>query len=330
MDVVMELSECFDILGVQPGAHLKEVRSAFRRLALTCHPDLAGPQGAKKFEAAAAAYARLKSATPAQISESLKKKKSRGAFAGSPFARGGKEARMSREGRRAAKEDDRSQRVRDLMLERALVETELTLARIVEKAARTGDSREPVSVAQRLASSHPGVRLLAMGALARSKPDRETFASLVGMLRRWPPDDDIMEHLTLIDCTAEQKLEIIAALEPRVHLLSEASAFSLMRWGSSSRADESLNERMLSHPSPRVIARALARWRRREPPDDLTLIRLLKREEEEEVLVPLLRLLKERSIPAFACARVRLLSENHASAAVRVWAGSIVRAKNLV
>jgi len=103
-----------------------------------------------------------------------------------------------------------------------------------------------VSVAQRLASSHPGVRLLAMGALARSKPDRETFASLVGMLRRWPPDDDIMEHLTLIDCTAEQKLEIIAALEPRVHLLSEASAFSLMRWGSSSRADESLNERMLS------------------------------------------------------------------------------------
>ena len=55
MGVTLDLFECFDILGVQPGAHLREIRSAFRRLALVCHPDVAGPGSAKKFETVAAA-----------------------------------------------------------------------------------------------------------------------------------------------------------------------------------------------------------------------------------------------------------------------------------
>lgn len=324
MGVTLDLFECFDILGVQPGAHLREIRSAFRRLALVCHPDVAGPGSAKKFETVAAAYARLKTATPAQISESLKKG-SRGA----PFSREKAGVRRSREAHREREQSERSKRVSDLLLERALVDAELYLARVMEKAARVKEEQQSSSFAVRLLSAHPGVRMLALAALIRRPVDGAVLLALLEMVKRWVPDDDTIESLTLLSFSKKQKEELLRALSTKIPLLSEPSAFALMRWSLLSEAGVVVYEKMLSHPSARVIAHALPRWPRKEPPDDLTLIRLLKKE-EEVVLVPLLRLLKDRKVPSWACARVRLLAEKHASASVRVWARSIVQAQNLV
>ncbi|MDI9370044.1 MAG: J domain-containing protein [Synergistaceae bacterium] len=333
MGVTLELFECFDILGVQPGAHLKEIRSAFRRLALSCHPDVAGPGSAKEFETVAAAYARLKSATPTQVTESLKKKKAKakGARRGaSPYSRESSRDRgRSRSSRREKKAGDRSQRVSDLMLERALVDAELYFARIMEKAARSTDAPQSASLAVRLLSAHPAVRMLAIGALIKSSIDAAVLSALVEMVKRWPPDDDVIESLFMLNFSKAQKEAMLSALSAKIPLLSECSALALMRFASRSPAGALVYERMLSHSSHRVLASALPKWPRKEPPDDLTLIRLLKRD-EDVVLVPLLRLLRARRIPAWAAARVKLLAEKHESPAVRVWAGSIVQAQNLV
>ncbi len=332
MGVFLELTDCFEILGVQPGAHLREVRSAFRRLALSCHPDVAGPQTAKQFETIAAAYAQLKSATPAQISESLKKKKSKSTFdGGAPFSWQKNSPRKPKSEQREerAREQERSKRVRDLLLEKAMVEAELSLARIIEKAARKDERSAPAALTKRLLSTHPGVRLLALGALARQPLHKSVSASLMEMIRLWPPDDDTVEHLLLLDYSAEQKGDVLTALGTRVALLSETSALAVVRWAVQSPVKASIVAKMLSHPSPRVIAHALSRWTQKELPDDLTLIRLLKRE-EDEVLIPLLRILKDRKLPVWASGRVRMLAEIHTSPAVRVWARSIVRAQNLV
>ena len=50
MGLPLGLAESFDILGVKPGDNPGEIRSAFRRLALTCHPDVAGSKHAARFE----------------------------------------------------------------------------------------------------------------------------------------------------------------------------------------------------------------------------------------------------------------------------------------
>ena len=329
MSVVFELTDCFEILGVQPGAHLREIRSAFRRLALSCHPDIAGPQKAKQFETIAAAYAQLKSATPAQISESLKKKKHANAEKGSPFSWKKSPPRRPKNERREEREKESSKRVQDLLLEKALVEAELSMARILEKATRKDEKKTVSSLAKRLLSTHPGVRVLALGALARQPLEKSIFLAVLEMLRMWPPDDDTVEYILLLDFSEDQKADIASALSSRSILLSESAALALLRWASILPVKMSVVRKLLSHPSPRVLSQALSRWSEKSLPDDLTLIRLLKRE-EDEVLTPLLRILKDRSVPVWAYGRVKMLAENPVSSAVRVWAQSIVRAQNLV
>jgi curved DNA-binding protein CbpA len=60
MKVSVEISHNLRILGLSPGATPSEVRSAFRRLARTCHPDIAGRHSARRFEQITGAYTFLK------------------------------------------------------------------------------------------------------------------------------------------------------------------------------------------------------------------------------------------------------------------------------
>ena len=57
MNAAYEIVENLEILGLTPGTTLKEIRSAFRSLARTCHPDVAGPQSEKAFAALASRVA---------------------------------------------------------------------------------------------------------------------------------------------------------------------------------------------------------------------------------------------------------------------------------
>lgn len=331
----MEILDCFEILGITPGAHPGEIRSAFRRLALSFHPDVAGPGEAGKFETIAAAYAVLKSASPGEVADALKKrKKSPGAAprkerGSSPFRRWRKGKATSSPSGKTEEEGDGSGRIRELLLERALVEAELSVARLLERA-RAGESAENVSqLVKRLLGAHPGVRLLALGALGRKAPGEEVFAALLEMVRLWPVDEDVLEHLVLLDYSQERRRKMAEALAARAASLPERPALAFLRWMSPLPDRADFLGKILSHQSARVLASALSLWPGGTLPDDLALIRLLKRD-EEEILVPLLRILKSGGAPPWAGPRLAALSEKHPSAAVRVWARSIVRAQNLV
>ena len=119
------------------------------------------------------------------------------------------------------------------------------------------------------------------------------------------------------------------ALVARFSSLPEGPALAFLRWISPLPGREGFLGKALSHQSPRVLAAALSLWTGGGLPDDLALLRLLKRD-EDCVLIPLLRVLKVRGVPPWAVPRLTALSEKHPSPAVRVWARSIVRAENLV
>lgn len=334
MAVPLELLDCFEILGVKPGARPGEIRSAFRKLALSYHPDVAGVHAAEKFESIAAAYILLKTASPRQITEAIKQrekapKKNR---SGGPFRWGWKVNRQEHSessncagNTEKAKGEANSRRVRDLLLEKIIVETELSVARILEKSQRGNFRKNTSAITKRLLSTHPGVRLLALGALGKLPLDREVFVALLEMFRLWTPDDDAMEHIVLLEFSEEQKNAAASVLCGRFSRLSENSALVFLRWISSLRERNSFYRRMLGHSSAKVLSSVLGKWNGATPPDDLTLIRLLKRE-EDVVLIPLLRLIKQGGAPAWASARLTVLGEKHSSPAVRVWARSIVRA----
>jgi len=335
MAVPLELLDCFEILGVSPGAHPGEIRSAFRRLALSFHPDVAGPQGACRFEAIAAAYAALKSASPGEIADALKKgrkapgtppKKDRG---GSPFRWRRKKQAPPPPSEKKKEGEDCSGRVRELLLERALVEAELSVARLLERAGGGDGTGDVARLVRRLLGAHPEVRLLALGALGRKAADGEVFAALLEMVRLWPLDEAVLERLLLLDYSPERRRKMAEALAVRFSALPERPALAFLRWISPLPGREGLLGKVFFHQSPRVLAAALSLWTGSSLPDDLALLRLLKRD-EDGILVPLLRILKVRGAPPWAVPRLTALSEKHPSPAVRVWARSIVRAENLV
>lgn len=339
MGLPLEILDCFRILGISPGAHPGEIRAAFRQLALSFHPDVAGSRGAEKFEAIVAAYSILKTATPEQMTEALKgaKKQSRtprgGARRSSPFKwnrnrkktappTGRKSDHKKDEGKKAS-----SGRVRELLLERALVEAELTVARLLEKSRGTEESASKIIT--RLLGDHPEVRLLALRALGGKTPEAGVFAAILEMVRRREVDDEMLSLLLMPDYGPKKSRELAAALASRSPSMTEKSVLVLIRWLARIPEKTSMLSRILYHSSPRVLASALASWPSRALPDELVLIRLLKRD-EEAVLVPLLRLLKTADLPSWAGPRIAALAERHTSAAVRVWAGSIVRSGNLL
>src|SRR5690349_6795557 len=53
------VDDYYELLGVQPGADVKELRRAWRKLALLWHPDRAGAGATARFQKLAAAYAVL-------------------------------------------------------------------------------------------------------------------------------------------------------------------------------------------------------------------------------------------------------------------------------
>ena len=67
MNLFGEVKASLRALGLEPGATEADVRSAFRRLALTCHPDVVGQGGALRFQQITGAYSLLKGLAPDEL-----------------------------------------------------------------------------------------------------------------------------------------------------------------------------------------------------------------------------------------------------------------------
>ncbi len=177
MSLSIEIHRKLNVLGLSPGATETEIRSAFRRLARTCHPDIIGGRGNYHFQQITSAYSFLKglkqeelmSQTQAKTKSKQAAKKSRGWS--NPFAwrrekqnsektktdtadRSRQHSEQMEKERRAAVQRDRV----DFILkrsERALI----VLKARIEKEEHQGRIDE---LLMRLQSSVPGVRHLAL------------------------------------------------------------------------------------------------------------------------------------------------------------------------
>ncbi len=327
-------------LGLAPGAGWDEVKSAFRRLARTCHPDVVGPAGTRRFAEITRAYMTLKdtmaregssprgSASAASPPRARSRRAARGRLLAplrSSLTRAAAavralfaQAARERARRRA---EERENLLRDREVERILARAE---ARMADLLARAGESAPDAEAAlARLRSRRPEVVLLALERLSTLTGRPEVRGALAERLRR-EEDPEILRRI--LSLYPRPDGEIDAALARAAPRLDPSSAeFALRRFRSFPRLDPAYLLPFLEHRSPRVIGEALAIWPPSAAPPDLPLLARLLASEEEVLLIPLLRLLRRGRVPGALLPRLRALAGESPFPAVRVWALAIVR-----
>ncbi len=311
-----ELEACFRVLGITPRADWDEVKSAFRRLARTCHPDVAGPGSSSHFAEINEAYMDIKrfllSGKPPE--SPLRRRDA------SPKTRTGADG--DRTGRKGFGERMRQRRL-DEALNEAARRVESLLKRAAEKKKEGLSSH-----LERLRSIHPAVILLALEALSGRTGEEEVRKALVELLCRPSLEREVLHRA--LDLIGPADRDIITLLSRRADSVDAEAALALLRSLRGAPNVEVLLVRWLSHRSEKVVAEALAQWPlSAPPPDELSLSRLLRRR-EEIVLIPLLRLLYRYGAPPWAFFSLRNLASDHPSTAVRVWARSVVSQGDVV
>ena len=160
-----EVTYSLRVLGLAPGATAADVRSAFRRLARTCHPDVTGRQGSYRFQEITGAYTFLKGLS----AEELKRCPS-GASVRQParrpwpdplawYRRRAERAQAEAEAVREAerREEERRSRMRDERVGRVLDRYERALSAHWAQAAarRNGDRADGARAAASRQAARP-------------------------------------------------------------------------------------------------------------------------------------------------------------------------------
>lgn len=307
-----ELESRYRLLGITPHSDWDQVKSAFRRLARTCHPDVAGPESTARFAEINEAYMDIRGfllsgKTPARPLR-------RPTAPAEPRSRARKDRRQA-----TRKSDGEAERQRRLGV--ALDEA----ARRIESLLRRSAERKKENLSghlERLQSHHPAVLLLALDELAPHVDEDPVRRALVELLCRPSLEREVLDRV--ISLARSGNGEILLLLSRRVASIDTEVALPLVRSlrGLTDRA--SLLTYWLFHSSEKVVAEALAQWPLSASlPNDLSLSRLLRRD-EEILLIPLLRLFYRHGAPAWASFALKRLAADHPSTAVRVWARSVV------
>ena len=312
-----ELESRFRLLGIAPQSDWDQVKSAFRRLARTCHPDVAGPESSARFAEINEAYMDIKGFL-------LSGKTPQGPLRPSP-PHGTSRPRTGKGQRRKEAEPAR-EKTRQRRLDEALDEATRRVEALLRKSVER--KREDLSGhLERLRSAHPAVVLLALEGLASRVGEESVRKALVDLLCRPSLEREVLDRV--IDLVGPANREIMVLLSRRALSIDAEVALPLVRSlrGLADRAG--LLTPWLSHRSEKVVAEALAQWPlSAPPPDDLSLSRRLRRS-EEALLIPLLRLLHRCGAPAWAVFSLKKLAVDHPAAAVRVWARSVVSQDDL-
>jgi hypothetical protein len=342
MGVSVKVAHNLRILGLPPGATSSEIRAAFRRLARTCHPDVAGKQGARKFEQITGAYTFLKNLTQDELREG-----ERGVpEASSPPApaaptpskapgwkwRGSwrhkrKERLQAEEDQRQQREQEAEERVRqsrDASAEAVLSAGERALEDLLTRIEREAQSCSTQDLVLRLSSGVPQVRHLALARLGTLVNRRELLDAVLALLQNWEIDEKTARLIASLPLTPENHRTLAKQLVNRSAAMPDSLLVYLLRLQGSGETDQDLLERYLQKASPKGIALILRQWPQESFISPFTL-RFLLAQEEPSVLVPLLSLMKQRSIPCPEWAHERLKAHlSHPNAAVRVWAKALL------
>jgi len=358
MGVSAEVVHSLRVLGLPPSATASEVRSAFRRLARTYHPDVAGRQYARKFEQIAKAYALLKDLPQEELprgeraSYGMRSAKnareaprdgpkndggrriSFGEILGKPFAWYRK--RLSR----LETEKERLRRSAEDAQKKVKLEREARINTILSRGERlienllSGKEREMQSIGtrglvSRLMSDISPVRHLALSHLGESANGPEVFEALSSSLQKWDIDEKTTRLVSALPLKPENHRKLAHRLAAKAATMPDAMLSHLLRLYNVKAADRELLETYLNHAGASGIVLILRRWPQGAFISEATLCRLMSRE-DESVLLTLLNAMKQRSIPCpKSCLEGLNAHLSHPNTAVRVWAKTLLSvAKN--
>lgn len=344
MNVSAKIIQSLRILGLSPGATAAEIRSAFRRLARTCHPDVAGRQGARKFEQVAGAYTFLKGLSQEELYQSVatpppsagKKKGSR--IWRNPLAWSRKKKESSEaenaaqqhservEAERLEEAEARRHKARVAAVELVLSRGERTVDAFIARMEEEMRSCDTQDLVLRLTSELPEVRHLALSRLGRLANERRILDTLATLLRRWEIDEKTARLVALLPLDPESRSRLIRDLLGKVRLPDPLLSFLLQLHAEP--LDRELLERYLlsvesGGATPSGISLVLRHWPPKAP-IPAPVLRVLLAQDDEAVLVPVLGMMKQRAIPCptGSAERLKALFE-HPNVAVRVWSKAI-------
>ena len=329
MNLFGEVRASLRALGLEPGATEADVRSAFRRLALTCHPDVVGQGGALRFQQIAGAYSLLKGLAPDELRQlsgagwrqrSLVKRRA-STFLDWYRSRRDRARQEAEEARRAEQAEERRQaEERSERVDRVLEQYDRSLSRRLERMSKSADAAQLSDVLSRLRSSVAEVRRLALGRVGTLINRAEVRQAVSDLLCRWDVDEKTARLVGALPMEAAALRRLAADVASRAGQFPNSLVMSLLALRSRDvLPDPLLMERYLVTVRPECVAAILRYWPDGSSPSDAALRRLLD-SEDGQVLVPLLSAMKQRfphAVPRFR-GRLKELQE-HPAPAVRVW-----------
>jgi hypothetical protein len=334
----------FKILGLRADASWDEVKSAFRRLARTYHPDVAGPESARKFSEITEAYMILKEsiAMGSSARRAPRQQAERGDLAQAQPAASG-EARepifkafwkkLSGAAKKGSHEkmsldyDLPPVRVRFLgsVISRAESEMQGILSRRGEVKARSRTE----AILRRLKSRHPSVVMLALQSISSRDATNDMRRAVVDHFARHTPSTEVLQSLLALFSAPSMSTDLARVLVAHSSGFSSSDSLLVLKWLRRQNAPKEFFVPFLSHPLDSVIAATLNGWPQGQSlPESADLLGLLKKD-EESILVPLLRLMKKEKIPMWLMPSINKIMVEHKSPVVRVWASAIVRDQKL-
>lgn len=290
----------YRLLDLPPGVDFSEVKKAFRKKALLCHPDLAGDEHAFHFQQINEAYAVLKNALTNR--QSAKDRFSEGITA----KKHGRESLIRKE------------------IEDILSEALLDMSKLIKTVGKEENLRLS-ALLLRMQSKHPEVRFIAACHLRKLQWEDEYAEELAGAVSAIFFDDCSVDLFLEFFSRAPLRVQksLLPELAKNASAVDERTCIKILNWGKKVGWSDGALVSFLIHPSPRVLSLALSMFSSFEEVSLKTILYLIKRK-EEEVLLPILKKLRGSKHFPHMRAAVADLATSHPSLSVRTWANWVV------
>lgn len=331
----------FKILGLSPDANWDEVRSAFRRLARTYHPDIAGPEGTRRFTEITEAYMTLKETLSPGVAGESRRSSPSGSVVReetedgaswlwrlwekiAAFFRGDGAAEYAHE-----TGEGEIPPVRVRFIGSILSRAETDLLNLTARRAERKNRSKTEDIVRRLRSRHPEVVLLALKKLSARDAAGDVKAALEEHFAEGVPTSEVLEGILSLLSASPAASGFARMLASRAKEYSAHDAQAVLKWFRLHKIPKECYAAFLSHPLNSVIAATLNRWPSSETLIDVPDVVSLLRSDDENILIPLLRIIKKEKLPIWVIGVITKLASEYPSPAVRVWASAIVRERNL-
>lgn len=289
-------------LGLNAGATVEDIHTAFRKLALELHPDVTGSKSDFRFKKVTSAYTALKNVKPEDLIEleSFMKKIS----VNKPKLKRDIYDYYSAEKKRRADDE---------VIDSILDKYEAELKSFNANQISDGDL-DMEAVTLRLKSENPKVACVVLkhsGALVNRVEFR---IALANMLKRFEIDDELAEIISSLPF--DESTRKMIALDASANAEKFPTGLIISLIGS----DPDVMENFLLHVKADDVAVILRRWPAGKAMNT-SVIRKMLESNDPRVLVPLLGAMKTH-FPASAREHTKRLweLERHSAAAVRAWA----------